>query len=358
MREQIKPKEIIEIEKVLGYKIYEEPLSAIYFSTSLTCYATNKAGKVIGFKIRYAVSQYKDISFLKILRDLIALNISFSFFEEINLDFLDAFKNLDYLYAIGNPIKNIPTEIYNRDTNVLKDVRTYLQSLRGELQYLHQAKLLLIGNGEVGKSSIRIKLIDEDGILPEKHERTQGLEIAKYTIKNLSTGISQLNNDIDFDLFIWDFGGQGKYREVQQLFCSRQALYIYVTSVDDKPTKEDYVGFEYWFSMASAFGYDKKEDWQSPIIYVLNKCDIEKKAIDEISVYNTFNNVHEFVKISCYSLDNFEILKKAIESALPKVSKDILHLSLIKNGLMSSMKLKGLKVITISQLIYILKFVH
>lgn len=122
---------------------------------------------------------------------------------------------------------------------------------------------------------------------------------------------------------IWDFGGQGRYREVQQLFCGRKALYIFVTSIDDLPTKEDYIGFEYWLSMAKAFGYDHKENWQSPIIHVVNKCDLGRLPVNEESLSKVFNNIHEYVKISCETLYGFNSLEESIRSALPKISNDV-----------------------------------
>lgn len=319
-----KPIEIRKIEKILGYNIYQESISGIHFSKSLTCYSLNKNGNVNGIKLRYKHNSIRDINIIKDLSHLEAVNISYSFFEEFPYYLIESFSKLKYLNLVGNPIRNIPKEIYDRDTNVYEDVKTYLESIEKDSLYLHQAKLILIGNGEVGKSSIRIKLLDKNGILPKVEERTQGIEINKYLIKNISRKITNLNKEIDFELFIWDFGGQGRYREVQQLFCSRKALYVYVTSFDDKIiNEEDYVGFEYWFSMAKAFGYDKHEKWESPIIHVTNKCDIKTKQINNIDISNIFGKIHNFVNVSCLTMSNFDKLVQSIRTALPKVSKDI-----------------------------------
>ncbi|GAB4044640.1 COR domain-containing protein [Spirosoma litoris] len=266
-----------------------------------------------------------DLSYISSLKKLKQLHLYDNNIHEITMDFLNHLPDLEYLNIRLNPVKNIPREIYDKDENTLNAIKIYLKSLSGQLTSVYQAKLILIGNGEVGKSSIRIKLLDKDAKLPDKKDRTQGLDISIYTIKDLAAEITNLDQNIDFNLSIWDFGGQGKYREIQQVFCSRKALYVYVTSVDDLPTKEDYVGYEYWLSMSKAFGYDKEEDLQSPAIYVLNKCDLGTKRINEEELFNSFNNIHDFIKISCDTLYNFGELEKSIRNALPKVSKDIFN---------------------------------
>lgn len=271
------------------------------------------------------INSINDISLLKGLSELRELHLYRNAITEIPLDFFESLPKLEYINLCRNPITNIPEEIFNKDENVLNELKIYLNSLQGEREYLHQAKMILVGNGEVGKSSIRIKLLDKTAPLPKKENRTQGLDIEQYRIKDLSSTITNLSENINFDLAIWDFGGQGRYREVQQLFCSRKALYLFVTSIDDCPDKEDYIGFEYWLSMAKAYGYDKKENWQSPIIHVINKCDLGKRTVNETALISVFGNIHEFVKISCETLENFDNLERFIKTALPKISKDIFN---------------------------------
>lgn len=269
------------------------------------------------------INKIRDIKPIQALSELRELHLYGNQIREIPFDFLDSLPNLTYINLARNPIKNIPKEIFDKDQNIITELRVYLGSMKGERAYLHQAKMILIGNGEVGKSSIRIKLLDKKKPLPKKEDRTQGLDIETYTIKDLPPAVTGLDKKIDFDLSIWDFGGQGRYREVQQLFCGRKALYIFVTAFGDDPKNEDYIGFEYWLSMARAYGYDHKENWQSPIIHVVNKCDLGKKPVNEGTLVGLFSNIHDFVKISCETLQNFDKLEEVIKLALPKVSKDI-----------------------------------
>ena len=48
-----------------------------------------------------------------------------------------------------------------------------------------------------------------------------------------------------------------------------------------------------------------------------------KKSVNEEELSRAFSNIHEFIKISCETLNNFDTLEQYIRTALPKISKDI-----------------------------------
>ncbi|OJJ23309.1 hypothetical protein BKI52_02825 [marine bacterium AO1-C] len=243
--------------------------------------------------------------------------------SSIDLGLLNSLTALESLFLYNNPVENVPKEIYNRKKNVLAELRNYLESIKkDEVSYLHQAKMLLIGNGKVGKTSIRRKLLDKEASLPKDEERTPGLEIEPYIVKGLK--VDELETPIDFELNIWDFGGQGRYREVQHLFCSRKALYIFVTTHDDHTGEEDYVGWEYWLSLAKAYGYDTHHQVYSPTIHVINKLDEDKDfEVDNSIRKNLFPNIHDFIKISCVNLTNFAQLEQAIRQNLFHIGQGV-----------------------------------
>ena len=108
--------------------------------------------------------------------------------DELPTNFL-ALSKLETLYLSGNPLSNIPTDVIGSGDmhNSASTVLAYLKSIRGKItQYLHEAKLILIGNPEVGKSSIRIKLQDPTADLPTQDERTPGLIVERYFLNQIN----------------------------------------------------------------------------------------------------------------------------------------------------------------------------
>lgn len=268
-------------------------------------------------------NQLQDLLFKDILKMLEFLHLRNNKLEY--LPHLLPFTQMKTLFLHGNPMSAMRDVISGDEHgNSWEAVCAYqLSQTKSKLVFLHQAKMILVGNGEVGKTSIRIKLLDKKAPLPAKHERTPGLEIWPYPVKNLETRITGLHAAIDFQLNIWDFGGQGKYREVQQIFCNRKTLYLFVTAHDDLPQKEDYVGFEYWLSMVNAYSLDDSDSRPSPVIHVVNKIDEHEMPVNERDRQAIFSNITRFVKISCETLRNFEQLEAAIREVLPQVSPDM-----------------------------------
>jgi Leucine-rich repeat (LRR) protein len=75
-------------------------------------------------------NQIKDLSPLQHLTALTTLDLDENQIQEITLDFLNNFPRLEDLRLAGNPIKNLPEEIFNHeDENVLTPVRHYLEDL-------------------------------------------------------------------------------------------------------------------------------------------------------------------------------------------------------------------------------------
>ncbi len=270
-------------------------------------------------------NKLRGIKFRKPQQNLEILHLRNNNLESLSFDLL-FFEKLQTLYLHNNKELNIPQELIASDEkgNSWPSLRSYmLSNKKSQMVALRQAKMVLVGNGEVGKSSIRIKLLDPKADLPQKHERTQGLDIATYTVESLEMAETGLDGNIDFQLNIWDFGGQGKYREVQQLFCSRKSLYLFVTAHDDTPGKDDYVGFDYWLSMVNAYSYDERDERHSPIIHVVNKIDEEIGLVEEKTLKDRFPNINSFVKISCKKNGELPDLKKAIRQSLKDVSRDV-----------------------------------
>lgn len=115
----------------------------------------------------------------------------------------------------SNPLDGTLPEVVARGAVALA---TYLQSLESAIRQ-YDAKLLLVGEGNVGKTSLVAALAGEPFI--EGRNTTHGIEISPIKFRHPS-------RDLDMTLRAWDFGGQDVYRVTHQFFLSRRGLYIVV----------------------------------------------------------------------------------------------------------------------------------
>ncbi|MBF0550942.1 MAG: leucine-rich repeat domain-containing protein [Deltaproteobacteria bacterium] len=106
----------------------------------------------------------------------------------------------------------------------LDELRSYLRSLEEEekREKLYEAKLVLIGEGNVGKTSL-LKVLR--GLEPVKNEpTTHGSEIVFQALSLPHPG----KDDVDIKFNTWDFGGQEVYRVTHQFFFSPRSVYLLV----------------------------------------------------------------------------------------------------------------------------------
>lgn len=161
-------------------------------------------------------------------------------------------------------VKDIPPEIFQQGTQAIK--RHYAQldkeKNRGIDFKLNEAKVIVVGSGNAGKTSV-IKALTRVDYDP-KEPATIGLEIKKKTIQI---------NGVDFTLNIWDFGGQSVYQATQTMFMTPKTLYIIVLDgrSEDLP--------DFWLQYITTFAPN------SPVLIVINKCDENKNAMINSRAY-------------------------------------------------------------------------
>jgi internalin A len=146
---------------------------------------------------------------------LIKLDLSNNLLTTLPPQLADLVADVLDLTLAGNPLADPLPELIRRGGN---DLATYLRSLHdGITQY--EAKLLLVGEGNVGKTSLVAAL--KDAPFVENRPTTHGIEISPLTFRHPSL-------NLDMTLRTWDFGGQEVYHVTHQFFLSPRALYIVV----------------------------------------------------------------------------------------------------------------------------------
>ena len=116
----------------------------------------------------------------------------------------------------------------------VESIKRYLRARSEEQISLYEAKLILVGEGEVGKSSLLAALRGDDWI---ERETTHGIQVKKIEL-------THPENDTVLQLNAWDFGGQAVYRPTHQLFFSAPAIYLVIWKPREGPQQ-----IEHWINL-------------------------------------------------------------------------------------------------------------
>lgn len=130
---------------------------------------------------------------------------------------------LRQLSLANNPL---PPELESAYRDGTDAVRRYLRAQAADRVLLYEAKLVLVGEGEVGKSCLLGALRGD----PWREDRptTHGIEILPLDLA-LQDGFTEMR------LNGWDFGGQPVYRPTHQIFFTAPAVYLVVWKPREGP---------------------------------------------------------------------------------------------------------------------------
>lgn len=195
----------------------------------------------------------------------------------------------------GNPLEQPPLEIAEKG---IPAIREYFRSLEVEEKLpLNEVKVLLVGDGGAGKTSLVKRLLWDK--FSKSERQTQGINIEPWRIK-LDGRKVKAN--------IWDFGGQQVMHATHQFFLSKRALYVLV--LDGRKDEEP----EYWLKQIESFGGD------SPILIVINKIDENPSHdVNRIFLREKYKGIVGFVRVSCATSRGIGVFDKALRRAMLKV---------------------------------------
>ncbi len=171
-----------------------------------------------------------EINIIMEFKNLIKLDLSFNRLNSFNKKILIELVKLEELNLVGNPIKNIPKEIFSNTGNVLQNIRNYFEALEKGSQKVYQSKVIFIGNGRVGKTCMVKRWLDDS--FYEEEKSTHAIQLRREFLaqnKVQSWGLDYVQ------LHIWDFGGQDIYHATHRLFMQTQAIFVLVWDWENEP---------------------------------------------------------------------------------------------------------------------------
>jgi hypothetical protein len=148
-----------------------------------------------------------------VLENLKYLDLSRNRIKNINAG-IKLLKNLEYLDLDGNPLP-IPPEIMakiNEPSNILS---YYFSIVREKKRLLNETKVLFVGQGSVGKTSILRRVTQNKFNAAEA--KTDGITIKRWELNSKSSKVSDASK---ITLNVWDFGGQEIMHATHQFFLT------------------------------------------------------------------------------------------------------------------------------------------
>ncbi|WP_102406975.1 leucine-rich repeat domain-containing protein [Parabacteroides bouchesdurhonensis] len=254
--------------------------------------------------LRLVQNQIKDISPLKDIKEFYFLNLSNNKINSLPewCSTYHVFLDSEYpsLYGIditGNPLSDPPIEVVKLGSEAIK--RYFEKKKKEEFSSIHEAKLILVGDGAAGKTSLQKRLIDSNAVLPKEDRRTRGIEICNWEFKE------------KYIAHIWDFGGQDVYYPVHRFFLTENSVFVLLAS-----TRNEQHNFDYWIPTLYQFG------GSSPIIIGQTCHEGNRVSWNDLGLYISGP---QFNIIRAIDKPYFELNLPNRNKGLSLIKKEIIH---------------------------------
>ena len=211
---------------------------------------------------------------------------------------------LTVLYLHDNPGLGLPAEVLGPTrADVLAEeaapkppgeiLEYYFSTRGGEGRALREVKLIFIGRGEVGKSTLVDVLRGRKFVKHRK--RTDGIAITPWEVA-LADGSATVQ--------MWDFGGQEIMHGTHQFFLTHRSLYVVMVDGRHDHARQD---AEYWLKFVRAFG------GESPVLVVMNRQKAHPFDLDREHLAKKYGvNVEHFFRTDYADAKTTKPVRKAI----------------------------------------------
>lgn len=218
----------------------------------------------------------------------------------------------------GNDLLGLPPEVLgpawspiDRVPNAQAILDYYFRAQRETSRPLGEAKILVLGQGAVGKTSLMNRLTEDefDPLEPTTH----GINITDWQLPVLN---KELDGPVRVKL--WDFGGQEIMHATHQFFLTKRSLYLLVL---DSRKGEHESNLYYWLKIIQSYGGD------SPVLVVMNKCDEYRLSLNERAIMREYApNIRGFAHVSAKTGEGIQQLRERIQdeiSSMPHVFNQV-----------------------------------
>ena len=175
-----------------------------------------------------------------------------------------------------NPLEKPPIEIAEKGISAINEY--FRQLIEEGKDYIYEAKLIIVGAGEAGKTTLAKKIINPKYKLHSQEASTEGIEILQWSFPIEDKQGEKRN----FRVNIWDFGGQEIYHTTHQFFLTKRSLYILVAD-----TRKEDTDFPYWLNITQLLSN------RSPLIIVKNEKGDRTIQVNESQLRGQFLNLKE-----------------------------------------------------------------
>lgn len=205
--------------------------------------------------------------------------------------FLGRLESLKYLDLSNNPNLGIPDEIISSyEPKRILDYyfRLYDQSALP----LNEFKLVMVGRGGVGKTSLVHKLVTGGY---KEFAQTPGVQITEWQFDCDGKSLNAR---------IWDFGGQEILHGTHRFFMTERAVYLVLLSGRDGHEEQD---AHYWLSLVRSFAGDV------PVIVLLHRWAECRFEVNIRELRRTYGEGIQFLETDSTTDHNIKALRDAIK---------------------------------------------
>jgi internalin A len=166
-------------------------------------------------------------------------------------------------------IPYVPAEVLSQGLShdCFDSLRAHLQDMAAGSEEVADVKLMVLGNGRIGKTQICLRLCNRE--FNETVTSTHGIQVTSASLRPSDSSAA-------LRLQIWDFGGQDIYHGTHALFLHSRAIFLLVWIPEMENADEyhhDSIAFRnrplpYWVEYVRQFG-----GAGSPLLIVQTRCD-------------------------------------------------------------------------------------